>query len=290
MMPSWLNDPADVQAVAAIASFLVTVILAGLTYAYVKDSKRMADQIVQQGDPIVVGRIEPYGGLYAQYVLTNVGLGPARNVELKLRVDHEAAWRDTILLPGKSQYFFLPVDGGVQDTSFNELRNNKKILASAYSFEDRNGRKFPITEATVDFQQLSADWDHAHWQLRKSDALQAADEVKDAINKLAKQTAKISELLQMHLPRVTTPTGLAISATTLRNLQAINSGGDIVQKITPRAGDLGVFIEVLGVDRPMADRLYNYFRLHSQTPLKDLEGMTPELAAKIVKLFRAPAE
>ena len=118
-------------------------------------------------------------------MLTNVGLGPARNVELKLRVDHKAVWRDTILLPGKSRYFFLPVDGGdVQDTAFNELRDHKKTLFAAFSFEDRNGRKFPLTEATVDFQQLSADWDHAHWQLRKPEVLQAADELKHAIDDL----------------------------------------------------------------------------------------------------------
>jgi len=179
-----------VQAVAAIASLLVTLILAGLTYAIVKENRRMADQMAQQGDPIVVGRIDPNGELYAQYVLTNVGLGPARNVELKLRVDHEAVWRDTILLPGKSQYFFLPVDGGVQNTSFNELRNNKKILSSAFSFEDRAGRKFPLTEATVDFQQLTADWDHAHWQLRKPEVLQAADELKKAIDDLTKASRR----------------------------------------------------------------------------------------------------
>lgn len=199
-MPSWLNDPAELQAAAAVASFLVTLILAGLTYRYVKESRRMADQMVQQGEPIVIGRIEPYGGLYAQYVLTNVGLAPARNVELKLHLDHEAVWRDTILLPGKSQHFFLPVDGDTQDTAFNELRKNKKVLTSAFSFEDRNGRKFPLATATVDFQQLSADGDHAHWQLRKSDVLQAADEVKGAIKELTQQTQVIVQLVKNQSP------------------------------------------------------------------------------------------
>jgi hypothetical protein len=287
-MPEWLNDPTDVQALAAIASLVVTALLAWLTSVYVRETRRMADQAAQQGDPVVVGRIEPYGGLYAQYVLTNVGLGPARNVELKLRVDHETVWKDTILLPGKSQYFFLPVDGGVQETAFNELRDNKKTLSSAFSFEDRNGRKFPLTEATVDFQQLSADWDHAHWQLRKPEVLQAADELKDAIDELTKKTAAVSELLKAHLPRVTTPTGLAISVTTLRNIQSFNSGGDIVEKITPRAGDLGVFIEVLGVDRKMAHRLHDFFRGHGAASLEEIEGMSPELAAKIVNSFRSP--
>jgi hypothetical protein len=108
-------------------------------------------------------------------------------VELKLRLDHEAGWRDAILLPGQSRYFFLPVvDGDVGATAFNVLRDGKKVLTSAFTFEDRNGRKFPRTQATVDFQQLSADWDHAHWQLRRPDVLQAADDVKKALDELTK--------------------------------------------------------------------------------------------------------
>ena len=222
-------------------------------------------------------------------MLTNVGLGPARNVELKLRVDHEMVWRDTILLPGKSQYLFLPVEGDVQNTAFNKLRDDKKVLSSAFSFEDRDGRKFPLTKATVDFQQLSADWDNAHWELRKPEVLQAADELKKAINDLTKQAAGVSDLLKTHIPRLTTPTGLAISVTTLRNLKSLSTGGDIVQKITPIAGDPGVFIEVLGVDRNMAHRLYSFFRGHSgAASLDEIEGMTPELAAKIVYSFRSP--
>jgi hypothetical protein len=175
----------------------------------------------------------------------------------------------------------------MNEAMFDELRKKKKVLLAAFSFQDRNGRPFPSSESTVDFQQLSADWDHAHWQLRKPEVLQAADELKDAIDELTKKTAAVSELLNTHLPRVTTPTGLAISVTTLRNIQSFNSGGDIVEKITPRAGDLGVFIEVLGVDRNMAHRLHDFFRGHGAASLEEIEGMSPELAAKIESSFRS---
>ena len=110
-----MNDAtlaAWVQAGAAVVSLLATVGLAVLTWVYVRHTRRMADQMVQQGEPVVIGRIEPFGNLYAQFVVTNVGLGPALNLELKLKLDHESVWRDDLLEPGKSEFFFLPVDGG----------------------------------------------------------------------------------------------------------------------------------------------------------------------------------
>ena len=135
VLAAWL------QAAAAIASLVVTGVLAALTHVYVKHTRRMADEMVEQSQPVVVGRIEPFGNLYAQYVLTNVGLGPALNVDLKLRVDHESIWRDSLLESGKSEFFLLPVDGGLNKSSLKELGAGGKRLTAILTFEDRNGHK-----------------------------------------------------------------------------------------------------------------------------------------------------
>ncbi|HJQ09553.1 MAG TPA: hypothetical protein VJ840_00850 [Gemmatimonadaceae bacterium] len=286
-MPPWLDDPADLQAAAAIASFLVTLILAILTYVYVKDSRRMADQMVQQGEPVVVGRIEPFGQLIAQYVLTNVGLGPALNVEMKLRIDHEAMWRDALLEPGKSEFFFLPIDPPAS-SDFTSLADNRKVLTGTLTYEDRGGRTFGPTEIRVDFHRLNADWVNAHWQIRKSDVLQHAEELHKAVDDLTEQTQAIAKVLRENLPPLTTPTGLALSVTALRNMRHVLAGTDRMEPIHPLYGRHDVLVEVLGIDRKTAFRIWNFFRGHGGVPtLEEVEGVTPELAQRIRGSFRA---
>ncbi len=82
-----------VQAGAAVASLIVTIGLACLTFVYVRETRRMADQMARQSEPVVLGRIEPFGHMYAQFVLTNVGLAPALDVELRLSLDQDSVWR-----------------------------------------------------------------------------------------------------------------------------------------------------------------------------------------------------
>ena len=79
-----LKDPNWVQAIAAVAGFVVTFVLAAITAVYVVYTRRMADQMVHQSEPVLIERVEPFGRFYAQYVVTNVGPGHAIDVELKI--------------------------------------------------------------------------------------------------------------------------------------------------------------------------------------------------------------
>jgi hypothetical protein len=234
-----MNDAtlaAWVQAGAAVASLLATVGLAVLTWVYVRHTQRMADQMVQQGEPVVIGRIEPFGNLYAQFVVTNVGLGPALNLELKLKLDHESVWRDDLLEPGKSEFFFLPVDGGTANSSFKALGESNKELTGTLTFKDRSGRSYPTKDIRVNFRELNADWDNAHWQLRKSDVLQHAAEVVEVVQALSKHVKEIAAALKSDLAPLTTHTGLALSVTTLHNLRHILAGSEKLEPMDPVAG------------------------------------------------------
>jgi hypothetical protein len=286
---TWLRNPAWLQAVAALASLLVTVILAVLTAVYVRHTRRMADQMARESEPVVIGRIEPFANLYAQYVLTNVGLGPALNVELRLTLDHESVWRDSLLEPGKSEFFFLPVDGGTGNSTFKALGEQQKLLKSTLSYQDRGGRTFPVKESQTDFRQLNADWDNAHWQVRKSDILQHAAELEKAIDDLSGHVKDIASTLNTHLPPLTNPTGLALSVTALRNLRHLLSGSikHKIQPMDPLSGDHTVLAEVLEIDQKTAFRIWNHFRGHSGVgSLAEIEGVTPEVMHKLQQLFR----
>lgn len=275
-----------VQARAAVASLIVTIGLACLTFVYVRETRRMADQMARQSEPVVLGRIEPFGHMYAQFVLTNVGLAPALDVELRLSLDQDSVWRDDLLEPGKSEFFFLPVDGGVVASTFKALAASNKVLKGTLTFKDRGGHSYPAKEIEVDFKQLSADWDNAHWQLRKSDLLQHAEELKGAIEKLTKQSEQIARTLQEHLPPLTTPTGLALSVTAIRNLRHLQSGTAKTEPIDPVGGGHEVFVEVLGIDHQTAFRIWQFFRGHSAAEkLEDLEGVTAALAQRIRETF-----
>jgi len=285
-----MNDAtiaAWVQAGAAVASLLATVGLAVLTWIYVRHTRRMADQMVEQSEPVVIGRIEPFGNLYAQFVITNVGLGPALNVELNLKLDHESVWRDDLLEPGKSEFFFLPVDGGTANSSFKKLGETNKELTGTLTFQDRSGRAYPTKNIRVNFRELNADWDHAHWQVRKSDVLQHASETTKAIEELTKQVKEIANGLKGDLAPLTTHTGLSLSVTTLRNLRHLLAGSEKLEPMDPVAGGHQVLAEVLAVDHQTAFRIWNHFRGHSGVAtLEEIEGVTPELAQRVREHFR----
>ena len=286
-----MNDPtlaAWVQAAAAVASLVATIGLAVLTGIYVRHTRRMADQMAQQGEPVVIGRIEPFGNVYAQFVLTNVGLGPALNVELTLKLDHESVWRDDLLEPSKSEFFFLPVDGGTANSTFNLLAAANKELSGTLTFRDRAGRSYPSKRIHVNFKQLNADWDHAHWQVRKSEVLQHASQVADAIKELAKHTDDIAVTLKSTLEPLTTPTGLALSVTALRNLRHMSEGKGRIEPMDPIAGGHEVLSEVLGIDQATAFNIWNHFRGHSGVQmLEEVTGVTPQIAQRIRENFRS---
>jgi hypothetical protein len=97
----------------------------------------------------------------------------------------------------------------------------------------------------------------------------------------------IANSVEHHLAPLTTATGLSLSVTALRNLHHLLAGTGKIEPLNPLADDFDVFVEVLGVDRGTAFRIWNHFRGHSGVSrLEDIEGVTPEIADRIRTFFR----
>jgi hypothetical protein len=179
-----VKDPNWVQAIAAVASLVVTIVLAAVTAVYVVYTRRMALQMVHQSQPVLIGRIEPFGNNHARYVLTNVGIGPAIDVELRLELDRQTSWRHALMQSGRSESFFLPVDGGTAAERFTALAAANKVLKVNLSYSDRNSRSMSATE-TIDLKTLVAGWDNARWHLPDSETLEAAKRIEKALERVA---------------------------------------------------------------------------------------------------------
>jgi|SRR5579871_164796 len=86
-------------------------------------------------------------------------------------------------------------------------------------------------------------------------------------------------------------TGLDLSIPTLRNLKRVFVDGGDPERIHPQGCDPTVFREILGVDQDMAHNIFVAIGWH-YTPeaLKDIQGMTDEIMAKIRAAFVLPPE
>lgn len=181
------DNAATVQAWAAIAGLCVTVILATLTFVYVRLTKRMADQMVRQAEPVVLGRIEPLYQLYVKYVITNVGLGPALDVELDLSLTpgRRVTWRHPLLEPGRSEIFLVPnpEGSGSDRDALSDLAARDAVLTSHIKYIDRGGRPYE-RRGEVRFKELLANWGAVHWQLPSSEVERLGDVLKKAIAEL----------------------------------------------------------------------------------------------------------
>lgn len=181
------DNAATVQAWAAIAGLCVTVILATLTFVYVRLTKRMADQMVRQAEPVVLGRIEPLYQLYVKYVITNVGLGPALDVELDLSLTpgRRVTWRHPLLEPGRSEIFLVPnpEGSGSDRDALSDLAARDAVLTSHIKYIDRGGRPYE-RRGEVRFKELLANWGGVHWQLPSSEVERLGDVLKKAIAEL----------------------------------------------------------------------------------------------------------
>ncbi len=87
------------------------------------------------------------------------------------------------------------------------------------------------------------------------------------------------------LTSIAGPTGIRVSAQTLREVLGAFGYTPASEKRHPKYQSEMFFEEVLGVDRDLAYRLSRYFRLGSRGALDEIEGMTPDVLEKIRSAF-----
>lgn len=119
-----------------------------------------------------------------------------------------------------------------------------------------------------------------------SDADQRNNEVLTQLKKLTDSVVRIRECLDRTLPVLAGPNGLDLSVWTLRNLRNIAEHRPL-DKISPNVG-WKFFQDAFGIDQGLAWRLEQYFLADNkpEVALSAVEGMTPELLAKLDELFQ----
>lgn len=124
----------------------------------------------------------------------------------------------------------------------------------------------------------------------QSDLQIQAERLEKALGKLTREVDTIKDRLD-RLSNLADPTGLALSVTSLRNLAHLLGVPSQIEKIDPCACSWQTFQEVLLVNPRTATQLCAYFRkMHGSKPLTNIEGMTPDLLARLRLHFVIEAE
>ena len=236
-------------------------------------------------EPLLSVDVEIHRGILVQIVVANTSDLPAHDVSFAF--DPPLPWRDrselppllkngTKYLPPKRQYHFLY-------ESYIELmaEGSKKPKAFTVTATYRH----PLADKPVDEVFHFDLMDYLNSSVVEPEAAQAAKEVAKVIEKL---TTTI-ERLRSHVEGISSvagATGLTLSIPTIQNLQSIASGQFAHPHPDRRHWTPDAFREALGVDRAMAMRLYQATHHEDLSSLETIEGMTPDLAERVKRLFR----
>jgi hypothetical protein len=127
--------------------------------------------------------------------------------------------------------------------------------------------------------------DYMNSSVIESEIYHHTQTVKDVFQQLIAEVAKLNQHIEI-MSAISGATGLNLSISTMKNLKHIISRDQPLEKIDPKFRDYTVFQEVLGINIEMAFSLQDFFnhREHGQR-LTDIQGMTPELAARIHQYF-----
>lgn len=117
-----------------------------------------------------------------------------------------------------------------------------------------------------------------------SDVLKLERTLDGQSRKLIRELEKVGARLE-DISQIAKPAGLYLSTSTLRNLSGIFERRDGLEKIDPFRSNQHVFREVLGVDWNLAFDLEMHFLHPHSSKLEDLEGMTPDVLARLKDCF-----
>jgi DNA-directed RNA polymerase subunit L len=119
----------------------------------------------------------------------------------------------------------------------------------------------------------------------QSEVEEIATKIQKELENLKKEIEKQNKFLE-NISRLSAPTGLNLSISTLRNIKRIIAGDENFEKIDALQNSHLVFQEVLGINCEMALRIWSYFHWpNKEKSLSDIEGMTDELLNRIKRHF-----
>jgi hypothetical protein len=187
---SWLSW---VQALVGLASLIVAFAVAVMTWLIVKETRAMVEQSRAQREPELIGRVEPFHVQYAQFVVTNVGAGAARDVFLQLEVGSlKSTWSHAVFEPGRTERFFLPSAPGADATAdlFTTLSKARSCLVAVLKYTNASGQRVEAVIPEVNFAELVQRWESARWTLPESEVFEIGQRIQDKLNAIAKAIAQ----------------------------------------------------------------------------------------------------
>lgn len=156
---------AVLAAFSGVVTALFTAALAWATYRLVLATNKLAEESARLRDPQLVGRVEPLGSMHVEFVISNIGGGAARNVQLQLTLGQAAqTWRHVVFEPGRTDRFRVPG----QLRTLAEHADANQVLDEILSYENAQGIETQ-TATSFPFQTLRADWALAGWEVPRSD-------------------------------------------------------------------------------------------------------------------------
>ncbi|HQR97472.1 MULTISPECIES: ATP-binding protein [unclassified Polaromonas] len=232
--------------------------------------------------PLVTVDIEVERGMFSLYV-ENIGNAPAQDLTFIFSEDlywaHKApsvfASGIPVLSKGRKLSFFYA--GAVE-----ALAPDSKIVKA---FSINVSYLNPLVENRIS-DTFSVNLNSFENSLIVESEIQRhGTQLERSLEKLTRQVEKVAKGLSA-LESVAGSTGLQLSATTWRHIEAITGRKLEFPRLNPMECDYEVFQELLSIERDLAIRLYSHFlKREGNAKLLELEGMTAEIKERLERYF-----
>jgi len=178
----------------ALAVF--TLLLFGATVYMGKEMRATRRLSIQ---PQLVLALTMISKMVAAPALTNIGSGPAVDVELKIVYtptadddDVTRGWSTRLIVPGKRHVFMPPLNAHGQAPGFEEFAGAYRAIRVVGTYRDRFGAEHELEEHVSDVaaaQRLGAEAMH----LFEADAVErAADQLNEPLKKVAQSLERLA--------------------------------------------------------------------------------------------------
>ncbi len=235
--------------------------------------------------PLVDFEIVVKHSLVVYFVISNIGKLPAENVSFKFSRELVLTSDKEIPPILKRGIKYLP-----PGKSFKLWYNTFPAIFAA-------GSAIPMDfEVTVKYFHPSVgqnitdifyiDFNDYKLTIQEDSELHKHGErIEGSLNSLVNATKKLTEHIEK-LSYISSPSGLDLSITTLRNLKHLADKDELFEKIDPSYCPETIFREALGIDRDLAYRLqYHFFENRSFEGIDIIEGISEDVIENFKKIF-----
>jgi hypothetical protein len=235
--------------------------------------------------PLVNFDVQIKHGIRIYLVIENIGQIAAENVTFEF--SPQLVWGNLGQMPPLLNRGIKRLPPGrkfhIMYHSFPEVFAKEDVIP--HKFDVTVGYYHPeIVQQVSDTFHIDLE-DYMQTSVIQSEIYEQGRNIENTLKEVVREVNKLNESLSK-LSSIAGPTGLDLSATTVRNIGHLLSGDGLIEKIDPTRCDYSVFEEVLGINDELAYRIWSYFRHNdSSKSLSEIKGMTEELIKKFNQHF-----